>query len=429
MSSPPSPFRALARFHLAVGGRLAAIVLAPVFAAGFGAGMLLGVDFLNSLAHLLYGSDGPRPAGAAGALWIALVTVGAARTAAPRVCGGLSGWIRHLPADALAHRRAAALAIGVAQLPLLLLLAVLAPVTLHRPERLAAAFLGLVLSAAAAALFAVPVARPLLARPLALAAALLAAAGSWPALGVAVLLILATDLAAGGLPAGSKAARSSARRPEPLEGGASARWLPPRIAWRALGWRLAGAYLAALLPWGAAALFVANNQLSPWAVGLAARLGGGAAAVLLLAQLGEALAVQRPAWPWARSLPQSALARVAADALFLGAHASPVVALAAWIAPRAALPVALTLPYLALRSAGALRRAPERKTGASGEILMEGMWLAAAVALLPWASLALVAVAPLAARSAAERERRQKVSRWLEIHHLAAGDPQSWSAS
>ncbi|HEY8020692.1 MAG TPA: hypothetical protein VIH93_06310, partial [Thermoanaerobaculia bacterium] len=147
-SSGPSgrtPFRALARFHLAVGGRLAAIVLAPAFAAGFGAGMLLGVDFLSSLARLLYGSDGPRPAGAAGALWIALVTVGAARTAAPRVCGGLSGWIRHLPADGLAHRRAAALAIAVAQLPLLLLLAVLAPVALHRPERLAAALLGLVL--------------------------------------------------------------------------------------------------------------------------------------------------------------------------------------------------------------------------------------------------------------------------------------------
>jgi hypothetical protein len=67
--------------------------------------------------------------------------------------------------------------------------------------------------------------------------------------------------------------------------------------------------------------------------------------------------------------------------------------------------------------------------GASGEILMEGLWLAAAVALLPWASLALVAAAPWAARSAARRERRQKVSRWLEIHHLAAGDPQSWSAS
>ncbi len=430
-------FPALARFHLAVGGRLAAVVLAPAFAAGFGAGMLLGVDFLNSLARLLYGSDGPKPAGAAGSLWIALVTIGAARTAAPRVCRGLSGWIRHLPADGLAHRRAAALAIGVAELPLVVLLAVLAPVALHRPERLAAAFLGLLLAAAAAALFAVPVARPLLARPPALAAALLATAGSWTALGAAALLLVATDFAAGPLPAGS-AGRQRARPAQPTQPTqpAPAPWaaalLPARIAWRALGWRLAGAYGAALLPWAAAALFVAHNPLAPRAVALAARLGGGAAIVLFLAQAGEALAARRPAWPWARSLPQSAMRRTAADALFLGAHAAPLVVLAAWIAPGlrpAALPLALALPYLALRAAGALRRAPERRTGAAGEILLEGMWLAAAVALLPWAALLLAAAAPLAARLAAERERRQKVSRWLEIHHLAAGDPQSWSAS
>jgi len=425
---PGSGFPALARFHLAVGGRLAAVVLAPVFAAGFGVGMLLGVDFLNSLAHLLFGADGPRPAGAAGALWIALVTVGAAETAAPRVCRGLAGWIRHLPADGRAHRRAAALAVAAAQLPLVLLLAVLAPVVLHRPERLAAALLGLPLAAGAAALFAVPSARPWAARPPALAAAFLAGTGSWPALGAAALLALAADLAAGPLPAGSGAARQ-ARSGRSGRQGASARWLPARIAWRALGWRLAGAYLSGLLPWAAAALFIAHNALSPRAVGLAARLGGGAAAVLLLAQIAEALAVQRPAWPWARSLPQSAMARVGADALFLGSHAAPAIVLAAWLAPGAALPLALALPYLALRSAGALRRAPERKTGAAGEILMEGLWLVAAVALLPWAAGALAAAAPLAARLAAERERRQKVSRWLAIHHLAAGDPQSWSAS
>jgi len=40
----------------------------------------------------------------------------------------------------------------------------------------------------------------------------------------------------------------------------------------------------------------------------------------------------------------------------------------------------------------------------------------------------LLLAAPWAARAAAERERRQKVSRWLALHHLAAGDPQSWSA-
>ena len=75
-----------------------------------------------------------------------------------------------------------------------------------------------------------------------------------------------------------------------------------------------------------------------------------------------------------------------------------------------------------------MRRAPERLTGASGEILIEGFLLAAAVALLPWLSLLALAGTPWALRAAAERERAQKVSRWLELHHLAVGDPQSWSA-
>ena len=100
----------------------------------------------------------------------------------------------------------------------------------------------------------------------------------------------------------------------------------------------------------------------------------------------------------------------------------------AWIEPVAALAVLAMVPLLAVRATGAMRRAPERRTGASGEVLGEGLLLAAAVALLPWVSLLALLGTPLAVRAAAERERRQKVSRWQEIHHLAAGDPQSWSA-
>ena len=97
------------------------------------------------------------------------------------------------------------------------------------------------------------------------------------------------------------------------------------------------------------------------------------------------------------------------------------------IHPMALVLFALT-PFLAVRAAGAMRRAPERRTGASGEILLEGLPAAAATALLPWVVLPLLAMTPLAVRWAAERERRQKVSRWLELHHLAVGDSQSWSA-
>jgi len=102
--------------------------------------------------------------------------------------------------------------------------------------------------------------------------------------------------------------------------------------------------------------------------------------------MAEARAVRRPAWPWSRSLPWSSARRVGADALILGAHALPLVLLAAWIHPTALVALAI-LPFLAVRAAGAMRRAPERRTGAAGEIVMEGALLAALVALLPWTAL------------------------------------------
>lgn len=144
--------------------------------------------------------------------------------------------------------------------------------------------------------------------------------------------------------------------------------------------------------------------------------------------MGESLAVRRPAWPWSRSLPWSAARRAGADAAILGGHVLPLVLLAARIDP-AALVILAILPLLSIRAAGAMRRAPERRTGAAGEIVFEGALLAALAALLPWTAILPLALVPWALRAAAERERRQKVSRWLELHHLAAGDPQSWSAS
>jgi hypothetical protein len=116
------------------------------------------------------------------------------------------------------------------------------------------------------------------------------------------------------------------------------------------------------------------------------------------------------------------------DAGFLAAHALPAIVLAGWIDPPSSLAVLAITPWLAARAAGAMRRAPERRTGASGEILMEGLLLAAAVALLPWLAVLPPFATPWAVRVAAERDRKQKVSRWLELHHLAVGDPQSWSS-
>jgi hypothetical protein len=407
----------LLRFHLSVGARLAMRVLAPAIAAAVGGLILLGVDFLDSFAAELFGSARRHGSG----LPIAAACFAVGWMAAPRVCRGLGGWMRHLPVSGVAQRRAAMLAIAFAQLPLALLLAFLAASALVQGGRPVPALLGLLAAAPAAALVAMPVARPLLARPLALAGGVLAVAGGWLPLAAGAALVLAADLVAGPLGSERKTARTS--HPWTAERGIEA-----RIAWRALGWRLPGALGSALLPLAAGWLFLHNNDLSPAHRALGARLAGGAACVFLLSSLAESLAVLRPAWPWARSLPRSADQRARFDALFLGAHALPAALATAALDPLSALPVLALLPWIAARAAGAMRRAPERLTGASGEILGEGLLLVAAVALLPWVALLPLLALPLALRFAAERDRRQKVSRWMEIHHLAAGDPQSWSS-
>ncbi len=415
---------ALLRFHVHVGSRLALRALMPTVAAAAGGLFLLGDDFFISFARLLFG---PASTGGSGVL-IAAAAVGFAGTAAPRVCRGLSGWMRHLPIHGRAQRRAALVAIAVAQTPLMLGLAAFAWVATERAKHSGAFvidLLALLVCAPAAALVVMPVERPAVVRPLALIAAIAAVSGGGLSLAAASVLLLAADAVAGELPRHGTAGTpiSRGRRLQPPGG-----LVELRIAWRALKWRVLSGWMLGLLPLGAAYLFVANNALAPRHVRLAGLLGGASAVVLLLADLGEALGVRRPAWPWVRSLPWSADRRVRADAALLAAHALPLIAVTAMIDLTAAAAVLATTPWLAARAAGAVRRAPERRTGASGEILIEGFLLAAALALLPWLALPALAGTPWALRAAAERERAQKVSRWLELHHLAVGDPQSWSA-
>ena len=414
----PSP--ALVRFHLHVGARLALRVLAPVVAFACGAAGFFEKDFLRNLSTTLF-------TGGSSGLLVAAAALGVAGTAAPRVCRGLSGWVRHLPASGVAHRRAATLAVAVAQLPLWAGLAGLASLAVVGRAALATVILGLAGTTLAAAVATVPARRSLVTRALALPAAALTASGHLLPIAAGFVLLVAADALAGSI--GRVGGSAGARAPRRREG--SARLFEARIAWRALGWKLGEAYVVALLPVGAAALFVANNraELPPRYVLLAAILGGGVSLVLFLAETGEALAARRPAWPWLRSLPGSAAERVRRDALFLTAHALPLLAGAAWISPKALLPLAGALPFLAALTAGALRRAPERRTGAAGEILLQGGLAAALLALLPWLALLLLPLTLPILAAAATRERRQKVSRWLELHHLAVGDPQSWSAS
>src|SRR3954447_14000170 len=312
------------RFHLAVGTRLAMRVLVPLVTAGFGAGMLLGVDFLGSLARSLFGAGSQGGS----AVVIAAVCLGAAEIAGPRICRGLNGWLRHLPASGLAHRRAATLAVAVAQVPLLILLLVLAAFSSLAPAVLIRRALQLAVTALAAALCVTPARRRWIAAPVALAAAVVAGGGSWWMLALGAVLVAAADWAAGDLAATGPPSAHLSRR-------SSGGWIEARIAWRALGWSLPGTFLTAALPVLAAWAFVAHNELAPQYVRLATRLGGSVGAVLLLSSLSESLAVRRPAWPWSRSLPWTAQRRVTADALFLGFHALPLILLAAVIHPAA----------------------------------------------------------------------------------------------
>jgi len=195
-----------------------------------------------------------------------------------------------------------------------------------------------------------------------------------------------------------------------------------RIAWRALGGRIIRPYAAGLIPLGATALFLANNPLPAHLASGAARFGGVVTVAIFLAGLAERLAVQRPVWPWARSLPRSSAERVCRDAAFLALHALPLVAGLSAVAAAAALAAVLVLPFLALRAAGMVRVVGERRSGAGGFVI-EGSFAAALAALFPWSLLAAPAAAVAAFYAARESERRQKVTRWLEMRHAAEGDP------
>ena len=136
----------------------------------------------------------------------------------------------------------------------------------------------------------------------------------------------------------------------------------------------------------------------------------------------------RPGPGRARS-PGRAARRVGADALLLGVHALPLVLLAARIdCGRAGCP---RRPPPARHAGG---RSHAAGSGAADR-RRRGDPLRRRACSPPWWPCSPGPPCPLSPRppgplrAAAERERRQKVSRWLELHHLAAGDPQSWSAS
>jgi hypothetical protein len=368
---------ALLRFYLVSGVRIALVAAVPL--AGIAAvGIGLQENPAKSLELLAAAIAGPSPSFPAIAGLLALA-FGIAVWSAPRVTLGSDGWIRHLPLSRAQHALALILATACVEAPLV------------------AATLGCsVLASWRTGVIA------------------------WPGFVVPPVAAVVT------------AALAIALRPARHRGVQLLR-LPSgvpfevRVVVRALGGRLVTGWIAGAIPLGAAFLFVRNNVLPSQLAGGAVRLGGTLAATMALAECADALAIRRPSWPWARSLPSAAQHRVAVDALILGFLCAPILAATAALDPGAAGVVVALLPLLALRAAAAMRRGGKSRSAASGPVLIEGAFASGLIALIPWLAIAALVAVPLALRAAVQRDQAQKVTRWSALHHVAAGDTLSWT--
>jgi hypothetical protein len=368
---------ALLRFHLASGARLAQVAAVPLSGAA-----VVGIGMQENPAAVIEqiaaSIAGPSPSLFAIAV-MSFLGLGLALWAAPRVALGSDGWIRHLPLSRAQHRIALITATACAEAPLVV--AALGCAGLASWRIGAIAWRG----------FLIP-----------------------PVVAVATATI-------------AIAVRPAQRRRVELRPLGFLSGVEVRIALRALGMRVIGAWLAGFIPLAATYLFLRNNTLPTHLAALGARLGGALAATFVVAELADTLVIRRPSWPWARSLPSAAERRVAGDAVMLGVLCVPILAAMTALDLTSAAPVAALIPLLALRAAAAMRRGGDSRSAASGPVLVEGAFASGLIALLPWLGVAALAAAPFAFRVAIGRERALKVTRWSALHHVAAGDTLSWT--
>lgn len=403
-------------FHLRVGIRVALRILAPVLAAVFGLCYILKPEFFIFLARTIFKESGNLALG----FFFALLVLPVASIVSPRICYGLAGWVRHLPAGSALHRRLAALAIFMAMIPVLAVLGALASISLWTSRQdVILSTVGLIALGLASSASAIPVKRRPITAPLGILACVLCASGTAAFLGLGVGLILVTDQLSGPI----VPVRKSRRYHRPLKGFS----LLTILNWRAVRLKVGLPYLFSILVLLASSLFLRNNSLSPRLISSAARFGGTLCLAVFLAILANILAVKRPPWPWLRSLPLSSRQRILADSLFLAAHTSILLIPVFMIHRQSAVVVAAFIPVAAARTAGLIRQARELRSGAAGTLLLEGFVAALFLSLWSWTAIFFLACAPPAFLDAVRKEQSQKVSLWLEIHHLAAGDSLSWS--
>jgi hypothetical protein len=406
---------AVFRFHLHVGTRLALRVFIPVISIFFALYYLLRPELFHSLMVQIL--DGGFLLSGTATTFICLIFAG---FASRRICLGLNGWIRHLPSEGKVNRRMAVIGIAIAQIPMLFVLAGLAAVAIKLYKVAAVPFVtGLPFVAVSCGLCVLPVERKLVTRILAVIASLAFSSNNWGLLVAGIALLAVADGIAGSLVKRKKRSR--------FHRVFKGKFLTATINWRALRLRPLVPFLLSLPLLGAAQLFIANNHPSPLLAEQVIRFNGALALVLFCSLFLNTLASRRPPWPWIRSLPWTAKTRIVGDVCFIGLHAIPLVFLTGAMNLKSMLPVAISLPLLAAYSAHSIRLTTESALGAVGKILLLGTFASLILCLIPWSSVCLLGLTPLVLKKAIKAEKNQKVSQWLELHHLAAGDSLSWS--
>ena len=407
--------RAFLIFHLHVGARLALRKLAPVMAVAFAVYFFLWPAFFHILMTVLI-SLGSWVSG----LFFTIISVSIASSASRRICHGLDGWIRHLPSTAATQRRLAGVAVFMAQIPILIVLVLLAIVAGITSEASSTAYLvGFPVLGLSSALCVLPIKQKWSARPLALAACISSMTGQWAFVAGSVVLLTITDLTAGPLSPSRK--RSKFRLT--LKGSS----LHALLTWRALKLRVFSHYLVSLFFLGLTSLFISHNDFDQSLNTKAVCLGGALSLAKFIALTANMISARRPPWPWVRSLPWSARRRVIVEAALLLLFAIPLLILILLMNINALWPIILSLPAFVLFATQQIRQASEDRMGAAGKIFLMGTIGTLAIGLFPLSSLIFSLSIPLALLQAEKAEKSQKVSRWLELHHQVTGDSLSWS--
>lgn len=410
-----SPAKAFFLFHLHVGIRLALRIFIPATVVFFALYYVLGYEFFLSLMATIL--DGGLLLSGVFSAFVCVIIAG---FAARRICLGLNGWIRHLPSNSHTRRRTAAISLLFAQLPILFILAGLASIASKLFKISATPYLaGLPLLGLSCGLCVLPVRQKIISRPTAVLAGIFFTSNDWSIMLGGVLLFVAADSLSGPLVLKKRRSRSHRQ--------IKSRFFAVSLNCRAIHLRSLMPYLFSLVILGATQLFLVNNNPAPQLAERVIRFGGTLSMVVFCSIYTTMLASRRPPWPWVRSLPWSARSKIMWDSSFVGLLLFPLLALLSLMNLKSMLPLASSLPLLSVYSTYSIHHAPESLGGASGRVLLYGSIGALSISLIPWLSLFFLAITPLVFKRAIEAEKHQKVSRWLEHHHLAAGDSHSWS--